>query len=47
MGGDAFPNTLRLTEVEYQRICQILKSVFDDNFDVKHNRIGFPVEVYI
>ena len=45
MGGDSFPNTLRLTEEEYERICQIIKSVFDDNCDVKHNRIWFPVEV--
>ena len=45
MGGDAFSNTLRLTEEEYQRICQIIKSVFDDNIDARHNRIGFPVEV--
>ena len=45
MGGDAFPDTLRLTEEEYQRVCQIIKSVFDDNCDVKHNRIWFPVEV--
>ena len=45
MGGDAFSNTLRLTEDEYQRICDIIKTVFNANFILNKNRIGFPVEV--
>ena len=45
MGGDAFPDTLRLSEVEYQRICRQIKTVFDCNINLDKNRIGFPVEV--
>ena len=45
MGGDAFPETLRLSEGEYDRICKVVKTVFDDNINLGENRIGFPVEV--
>ena len=45
MGGDAFSNTLRLTEDEYQRICDVIKAVFHTNFNLNKNQIGFPVEV--
>ena len=44
MGGDAFPDTCRLTEDEYQRICENIRTVIDET-GVRGIHIGFPVEV--
>ena len=44
MGGDAFPNTSRLSEEEYKRICDLVKHIVNQE---KFNeiRLGIPVEV--
>ena len=44
MGGDAFPDTVRLTESEYKRICELIMSKIH-NSGMNGIRIGFPVEV--
>jgi len=41
MGGDAFPNTKRLSESEYARICEVIRSTLE----TAGVRFGFPVEV--
>ena len=44
MGGDAFPDTVRLTESEYKRICELITCVIH-NSGINGVRTGFPVEV--
>ena len=44
MGGDAISDTVRLTEDEYKRICEVIKSVIGESI-INGIRIGFPVEV--
>ena len=44
MGGDAFPNTCRLSEEEYKRICDLVKHVVNQE-KFKEIRLGIPVEV--
>ena len=41
MGGDAFPNTSRLTEREYRDICEAIANILN-KMEVE---FGFPVEV--
>lgn len=44
MGGDSFPETRRLTEEEYKRICENITVVIHES-EMNGIRLGFPVEV--
>jgi len=41
MGGDAFPNTERLSEAEYKRVCTAITR----NLEYQKLKFAFPVEV--